>query len=706
MQETKENLIKYSLKNLPDSFKIQPKGKFFNKEALLKRKKKQEFKRKREKIEKNHFVNLEYHSVSPQKCRKGASIYPKIEIFLSFENFKIDEKILCVIKKQGELSQTQTEAHDPSEGIFKTTFKTQFIFEKEQKINMSFWTVSNLFLGKVSFMLGQLVGSLENKLILDLNGGELGTKKDTELFDYKDKEKRARTIVYFKSLKPSEDEKQRVKELRDFLDFLKGNLKIQVVTAIDFTASNNHTLSGDSLHKLYPHKLNEYQSAIASICSILLNYDFDKEIQVYGFGAYPLKENFDHLRQIFDGTDESLKYAIRSFQEYSKMVRSRSQSKNKSKSRDKKRKRGKSKSSGMRKKRQKTRRVDLMKRPGSIKEFRERNNNHDSQIRKVHDFNHLYKLLKRKPSKHKVSHFFPLTGNWRESAGKKIEGVFEIYTNLLKDKFIDMGGPTLFSPMLEEINRIASDSFQSDPYCYTILLIMTDGVIHDMEETIEQLIDSSMLPMSIVIVGLGYEDFTYMKILDSDHYALKDKIGRKSERDVVQFVDYSMFNENEKTFKLLPEEVLSEIPRQVCSFYQGMNIKPKKPLTEVQKMVDFISNFAHQNENNEAESEVGADEEENNMHMTGNLSRKSGYLGKNKMKKYVYTKLKSKKKKNVKKNEEGSASEVKKVVKVKRDENTDSSWRCQVPDEEDGIEGKIKNFCSNGLITKLKRIYD
>jgi hypothetical protein len=30
-----------------------------------------------------------------------------------------------------------------------------------------------------------------------------------------------------------------------------------------------------------------------------------------------------------------------------------------------------------------------------------------------------------------------------------------------------------------------------------------------------------------------------MKILDSDNYALKDKLGRNAARDIVQFVDYS-----------------------------------------------------------------------------------------------------------------------------------------------------------------------
>lgn len=39
-------------------------------------------------------------------------------------------------------------------------------------------------------------------------------------------------------------------------------------------------------------ELNEYQKAISSVCSILLDYDDDKMIPVYGFGGVMMKEGF------------------------------------------------------------------------------------------------------------------------------------------------------------------------------------------------------------------------------------------------------------------------------------------------------------------------------------------------------------------------------------------------------------------------------
>lgn len=73
--------------------------------------------------------------------------------------------------------------------------------------------------------------------------------------------------------------------LFEFSDYLRGGLNISMITCIDFTGSNGDPKSPSSLHYMNPHQPNEYQQAITSICSILMNYDWDKTVPVYGFGA-------------------------------------------------------------------------------------------------------------------------------------------------------------------------------------------------------------------------------------------------------------------------------------------------------------------------------------------------------------------------------------------------------------------------------------
>lgn len=96
-----------------------------------------------------------------------------------------------------------------------------------------------------------------------------------------------------------------------------------------------------------------------------------------------------------------------------------------------------------------------------------------------------------------------------------------------------MSGPTLFAPMISQINQYTSERFKESKLNYTVLLILTDGVIHDIEDTITQIINGGSNPLSIIIVGIGPENFQYMRILDSDNFALKDRDGRTSVRDIV-----------------------------------------------------------------------------------------------------------------------------------------------------------------------------
>ena len=55
--------------------------------------------------------------------------------------------------------------------------------------------------------------------------------------------------------------------------------------AIDFTASNGSPTSKTSLHYMDPNGPNQYQKAINAVAQILLNYDSDKRIPAFGFGA-------------------------------------------------------------------------------------------------------------------------------------------------------------------------------------------------------------------------------------------------------------------------------------------------------------------------------------------------------------------------------------------------------------------------------------
>lgn len=78
-----------------------------------------------------------------------------------------------------------------------------------------------------------------------------------------------------------------------------------------------------------------------------------------------------------------------------------------------------------------------------------------------------------------------------------------------------------------------------------ILLILTDGVIHDKEEVKDLLVKCGRLPLSVIIIGIGNgDDWSTMHELDDDDCQMTDFQGNKTERDLVQFVVFSEHNNN------------------------------------------------------------------------------------------------------------------------------------------------------------------
>jgi hypothetical protein len=67
------------------------------------------------------------------------------------------------------------------------------------------------------------------------------------------------------------------------------------------------------------------------------------------------------------------------------------------------------------------------------------------------------------------------------------------------------------------MNQIISNiKYRGNQRIYNIFLIITDGEIHDFIPTKDLIVSASLLPISIIIVGVGNEKFKAMKMLDSD----------------------------------------------------------------------------------------------------------------------------------------------------------------------------------------------
>ena len=60
----------------------------------------------------------------------------------------------------------------------------------------------------------------------------------------------------------------------------------------------------------------------------------------------------------------------------------------------------------------------------------------------------------------------------------------------------------------------------------------------DMQNTLQAIVDASVLPLSLLIVGVGDDDFSAMEVLDGDDHRIRAPSGRLAARDCVQFVPF------------------------------------------------------------------------------------------------------------------------------------------------------------------------
>ncbi|PKI78216.1 hypothetical protein CRG98_001387 [Punica granatum] len=137
---------------------------------------------------------------------------------------------------------------------------------------------------------------------------------------------------------------------------------------------------------------------------------------------------------------------------------------------------------------------------------------------------------------------------------------------------VSLAGPTLFGQVINKAAEIAGQSLLDNNNKYYVLLIITDGVLTDLQETKDALVRASDLPLSVLIVGVGGADFKQMEILDADNgNRLESSTGRMATRDIVQFVPMREVYGGQIS---VVQALLEELPGQFLSYMRARDIKP------------------------------------------------------------------------------------------------------------------------------------
>lgn len=155
-----------------------------------------------------------------------------------------------------------------------------------------------------------------------------------------------------------------------------------------------------------------------------------------------------------------------------------------------------------------------------------------------------------------------------------IDGLCSAYRTAVNS--VRLSGPTYFTPLIRNVMaRCNEDPVSQHTQSFTVLLILTDGMITDFDDTIDAIIDASYgSPLAIVIVGVGDADFSAMQYLDADEKRLQSrKSSNVAKHDIVQFVRY----QSSKSPEAFAAEVLQEIPQRLVDYMMDANIKPNPP---------------------------------------------------------------------------------------------------------------------------------
>jgi hypothetical protein len=86
-----------------------------------------------------------------------------------------------------------------------------------------------------------------------------------------------------------------------------------------------------------------------------------------------------------------------------------------------------------------------------------------------------------------VSHCYPINMNPNNPNIQGIDGILQAYRNILNQT--KLYGPTYFHYIIDEvINVVKQDVIAENKMNYSILMILTDGIIDDMDETVDSLV--------------------------------------------------------------------------------------------------------------------------------------------------------------------------------------------------------------------------
>jgi len=148
----------------------------------------------------------------------------------------------------------------------------------------------------------------------------------------------------------------------------------------------------------------------------------------------------------------------------------------------------------------------------------------------------------------------------QEPAANGVQGVLDAYRSVFESDVIMSGQTVLLSVLKAAATRAKKSHSDSQKLNYNILLILTDGVVNDLQSTKELVLKYHHLPLSVIVVGIGRADFTDMNQWNDEPV---ERRGRFT------FVEFRKLQFDPAA---LSRKALERVPNEIVDYFARRNI--------------------------------------------------------------------------------------------------------------------------------------
>jgi len=149
-----------------------------------------------------------------------------------------------------------------------------------------------------------------------------------------------------------------------------------------------------------------------------------------------------------------------------------------------------------------------------------------------------------------------------------VDGILDAYRSVFHSDLI-MSGPTVLMQVLQAAavqSKRIHDCMTPSSLRYNVLLIVTDGLADEFDETRRKLAVYSNLPLSVVIVGVGHSDFRLMYQIGRPTTLSASDGGGGSHSTPRHNTSFVEFRRHQHDPTSLGEAALRDVPSQLCEY--------------------------------------------------------------------------------------------------------------------------------------------